>query len=148
MKQNTLKTLTLAATIVAACLQFAVAAARLQPLPLEAMARYGATHVIEINAADMAAVIASNTAWAVTNTVSQPCSVKFVAYLLDQPFNNTKAYDTNNVATTTNSITLSCGDGNSSTKWISAVQAAFDQTPTITASFGTDYTAAIAGLLI
>jgi len=146
MKRNILKTLTLAATIVVALMQSAVAAPRLQPLPVEQQARFGATHCIELAAADLAGVTYSNIAWAVTNTVTKPCAVRFVAYLLDQPFNNTKAYDTNGVMTTTNSITLSCGDGNSATKWISGLQVAADQTPTVVGSFGTDYTATITGL--
>lgn len=116
-----------------------VTAANLNPLPEGDMARYGATHVIEIVPADMADVIASNTAWAVTNRVTAPCSLKFAGMVLLQTFQDTKTYDTNNVMKTTNSIALSCGTTDSTTKWISAVQVAQDQTPTVYGSYGTDY---------
>jgi len=127
--------------IAAAVLTAAVASAatRLMPTTIEEMARYGATHVITVTAADLAASTNVAGGIAFTNTVADPCSVKFMAYVLDKQFQDNKTWTTNGVATTTNSITLFCGDGNSSNKWINAVQAAYDQTPTITGSFGTDY---------
>lgn len=133
----TSKVMTMA--VLVALISMNVRAASLQPLPEGDMARYGATHVIEVVPADMTGVIASNTAWAVTNLVTAPCSLKFAGMVLLQTFQDTKSYDTNNVMKTTNSIALSCGTTDSTTKWINGVQVAQDQTPTVYGSFGTDY---------
>jgi hypothetical protein len=129
--------------VAASVATMASAAPRLVPLTLEESARYGATHCITVNAADMVAVTATNTAWTNTVAVTAPCSVKFVAYLLNQPFNDPQDVTTNYTKTTTNSIAVSCGDTNNTTRWISALQVAYDQTPTVTASYGTDYTVAV-----
>lgn len=141
MKENLTmykRTLIIAAAVFTAAA--ASAATRLTPTTIEEMARYGATHVITVTAADLVAQTNVSASIAFTNTVTQPCSIKFMGYVLDKQFQDAKAWDTNGVATTTNDLTLSCGDTNSTTRWINAVQAAYDSTPTITGSFGTDYT--------
>ena len=103
-------------------------------------ARYGATHVIVINAQDMvnSGVSAVNTAVAFTNTVAAYSSIKFAGYVLKMPF------ETGNTLTSTNAIAFSCGITSATTKWISSVEVANDATPTVYGSFGTYSTAATA----
>ena len=97
-------------------------------------ARYGATHVVNVDWSDLASCTTSNQTIAFTNTVSQPCSVRFMAYQLDS------AFASSTITNATFNMALSFGDTNSTARWISGVQAAWNQTPTIYGSFGTDYT--------
>ena len=111
------------------------AAPRLVQLPWQMATRYDATHMLEFTYNDLTQT-ATNTAMVFTNTIAAPASVKFQGMLLDVAFDS---------ATTTNafSMTLSCGDGSSSTKWLNAKQVAADGTEVKT-SWGTDYTASVA----
>jgi len=106
---------------------------KLKPCSAMEGARYGATHVLELNAEDMVLTNADNTAVIWTNTVVAPCSIKFGGYVLDQAFDsattNPGAYG----------VTFSLGTSSASTKWLNAVQVASDATPTVYGSFGTDY---------
>jgi hypothetical protein len=106
---------------------------RLKACAMSESAKYGATHVLELNAEDMVLTNADNTAVIWTNTVVAPCSVKFCGYVLDQAFDSA----------TTNpgpyGITFSLGTSSASTKWLNAVQVASDATPTVYGSWGTDY---------
>ena len=106
---------------------------KLKPCSAMESARYGATHVLELNADDMVLTNADNTAVIWTNTVVAPCSIRFCGYVLDQAFDsattNPGAYG----------VTFSLGTSSASTKWLNAVQVASDATPTVYGSFGTDY---------
>ncbi len=106
---------------------------KLKPCSVTEMARYGASHVMELNAEDMVRTNTDNTAVIWTNTVTAPCSIKFCGYVLDRAFDSA----------TTNpgpyGLTFSLGTSASSTKWINAVQVAADATPTVYGSWGTDY---------
>lgn len=108
---------------------------KLKPCGVTEMARYGATHVLELNAEDMVLTNADNTAVIWTNTVTAPCSVKFAGYVLD------KAFDSATTNPGPYGITFSLGTSTTSTKWLSAVQVANDSTPTVYGSWGTDYSA-------
>lgn len=107
---------------------------KLKPCAVAEMARYGASHVMELNAEDMVLTNADNTAVIWTNTVTAPCSVKFCGYVLD------KAFDSATTNPGPYGITFSLGTSTTSTKWINAVQVAADATPTVYGSWGTDYT--------
>ena len=115
------------------------AAPRLVQLPWQMATRYDATHMLEFTYNDLTQT-ATNTAMVFTNTIAAPASVKFQGMLLDVAFDS---------ATTTNafSMTLSCGAGSSSTKWLNAKQVAADGTEVET-SWGTDYTATVALTLV
>lgn len=119
-------------TALVALAMTAQAAPKLRQLTWQEGGKYGATHALEFTAADLADYTATNTAIAFTNTVVAPYALEFRGYVLDLAFDS---------STVTNpfSMTLSCGDTNSTTKWLSAVQVAYDATPTVKASFGTDY---------
>lgn len=106
---------------------------KLKPCAVTEMARYGASHVMELNAEDMVLTNADNTAVIWTNTVTAPCSVKFCGYVLD------KAFDSATTNPGPYGITFSLGTSATSTKWINAVQVAADATPTVYGSWGTDY---------
>ena len=98
-------------------------------------ARWGATHYLEVQAGDLTLTNKDNTAMIFTNTVTAPFSLEFCGYVLDQAFDsattNPGAYG----------ITFSLGPSTDTTKWLSSLQIASDATPTVYASFGTDYTA-------
>jgi hypothetical protein len=107
--------------------------AKLKALDSLQAARWGATHYIELTAADLTLTNADNTAMIFTNTVTAPFSMDFRGYVLDRAFDSA----------TTNpgpyGITFSLGTSSASTKWLSSVQVASDATPTVYGSWGTDY---------
>ena len=123
-----------AVIVVVGLVAMAQAAPKLRQLTWQEGGKYGATHALEFTAADLAGYTATNTAIVFTNTVVAPYALEFRGYVLDLAFDS---------STVTNpfSMTVSCGDGNSATKWMNAVQVAYDATPTVKASLGTDYTA-------
>jgi len=109
----------------------ALAGTSIVALSEEEMAHYGATHAINVDFSDLASCTTSNQTIAFTNNVTAPCSVRFSGYQLDAPFGSTT------ITNATFNIALSFGDTNSTTRWISGVQAAWNQTPTVYYSFGT-----------
>ena len=108
----------------------ASAAPVLRQLPWQMGVKYGATHMLEFTHDDLTQT-ATNTAMVFTNTVKAPASVTFAGMLLDTAFDS---------ATTTNAFTmsLSCGPGATTTKWLNAKEVAADGTEVRT-SFGADY---------
>ncbi|MEI8345752.1 MAG: hypothetical protein WCG06_06745, partial [Candidatus Omnitrophota bacterium] len=100
---------------------------------------WGATHVLELTAADLTLTNKDNTAMIFTNTVTAPFSMKFAGYVLDQ------AFDSSTTNPGAYGITFSLGPSTAATKWMSAVQIASDATPTIYGSFGTDYSVSAVG---
>jgi hypothetical protein len=109
----------------------ALAASSIVPATIQEMAKYGATHVLEWDHEDLTST-STNDTHTFTNTFTGPVSVKFEGYILDTPFDSS-------TVTNPTALTVSVGDTSSATKWISALQVAYDQTPTYYSSFGTDY---------
>jgi len=111
------------------------AGARAVTATVQEMARYGCTHVIEWSHDNLSGTT-TNATLVFTNTFAGPVSLKFEGYILDAPF------DSRTVTNVLGGLAVSVGNTTSATKWISALQVAKDQTPTIYSSFGTDYTVA------
>lgn len=126
-------TLALAATLILLAGANAIASGKLRALSWQEASRYGATHCIEVDHADLDYQTTDATAAVFTNTVVAPYSLEFRGYLLDQAFDSDRV---------TNHFTcaVSVGTSSSSTKWINGLQVAYDYTPTVYASLGTDYT--------
>lgn len=104
----------------------------------EERARYGATHVINVDFSDLASCTASNQTISFTNKVTAPCSIAFAGYQLDQAFGAVQTA-TNIVGLTNFNMTVTFGDTNTAARWISALQVAYASTPTVYGSFGTGY---------
>jgi len=138
-REHTMKKLTVIAVASMLAAFNAIAAPSISGATVEQAAAYGGNYVITINASDFAALTSTNVDFAFTNTFTAPVSVRFAGYkLLGGGFDSIT--DTN-----VYSLTMSIGDGNSSTKWVTTAQIAADSTPTIYGAFGSDYTAAITG---
>ena len=130
---NKLTTALVSLTVFAACA--ASAAPKLGAASVEAAANFGGNYVITVNGGDFTATTAGTNTF--TNTFTAPVSVRFVGWKLVAPFSDAKAYATNGSATTTNSVIMNLGDAGSATRWVSAVQVAYDSTPTVYGAFGT-----------
>src|SRR5262245_33256737 len=99
------------------------------PLTIEERAATGMTHRLEIDAADIPAGIANNTAYTF-NTAPLPILkagdiVKRIQMYLSIPF-------ANSADAALNDTKISIGDAGSSTRWANAVQINANGTPTIT----------------
>ena len=93
---------------------------------------FGANYALTVEASDLASFSATNTAIVFTNAVKAPYSLEFRGWKLDVPFDS-------ETVTNAFSMTVSFGETNATTKWLSSVQVAYDATPTVKASFGTTY---------
>ena len=124
------------AILVAGFAMQASAAPELRALPWQSAIKYGATHVLEIDHADLEAYTATNTTVIFTNTVNAPCAVEFRGMVLDTAFDST-------VQTNALSMLLNAGYSSDADKWIDDKQVAGDGTE-IKFSFGGDYTVATA----
>jgi hypothetical protein len=120
------------AVVLAAAATVQGATGVLRPLGTEGCAYFNATHVIEVRG-DGLTCDTANTPTVFTNVVTAPCSVEFRGFLLDQQFDSVTV--TNHMA-----CIVRFGTTGATNKWISGVEVAADRTPTVTASFGTDYT--------
>ena len=145
------------AIIVAAVAIFAgvaMATPNINPCSVEEAARFQASHVITVDYTDIATAsgTATNTTVAFTNTVTAPCSIRFMCYDLFSSFDTAPgnvSYNGTNATfnkTYTNAMTVSCGTNTATTLWINGVQAAADQTPTVYGSYGAAITATASGV--
>ncbi len=120
-----------------------VRAVDLEPLSVQEMARYGATHMLEITPEDLAATTTENAAQTNTVTLTGPLSWEFRGFVCDRPFNDAKAFATNGKATTTNSIAVTVTLG--SKTLVNGVQVAGDQFRTYRSWLPNDLTVTTTG---
>jgi hypothetical protein len=100
-----MKKLTMVMSALALC-AISAYAVDMELLSWQEQARYGATHAVELEAADFSAVTTANAAATNTVTLTGPLAWEYRGFSLDLPFNDTKTYGTNGCATTTNSIAV------------------------------------------
>ena len=126
------------------------AAPNFNPCSTEESARFGASHVIVVDASDLAASAGASTNVLVTftNTVTAPVSLRFKCYVLERAFDSAPAVYTNKA--NTNDFKVSIGTytngavATSTNKWIDGLQVAQDQTPTVYGSYGAALTVTVA----
>ena len=107
----------------------ASAAPKFASAGVEAAAAYNGNYVLTLNASDFLLNTSSNVTVAFTNAMPAPVSIRLASWKLVKPFDssiNTNAYG----------ITVSLGDTNNTTRWLTTTQVAKDQTPTVYGGFG------------
>jgi hypothetical protein len=92
-----------------------------RPLGVPEMARWGATHVLEVSYADFAGTTATNTAKAITIALPAKTAAEFRAIILDA------AFDTGNT-NFTGSVALKVGDGSTTDLYLTTTELASDGT--------------------
>lgn len=124
-----------------ASLAFAArAAVEVEPLSVQEMARYGATHMVELESADLDATVTANVAQTNVIYLPGPLCWEYRGFSCDTPFNDTKVFATNGLPGTTNSIALTVTLD--AVTLVAGLQVAGDQTRTYKTWIPTSGTAA------